>query len=53
MDLIRKELERYPKAKLIWVQEEHKNMGGWFYVKPRFDSVTLKMGTDRNVGLVA
>jgi len=38
------ELERFPKAELIWVQEEPKNMGAWGFVKSRIDNVmqTLK-----------
>ena len=23
----------------IWAQEEHQNMGGWFFVKPRFENL--------------
>ncbi|THD22927.1 2-oxoglutarate dehydrogenase mitochondrial [Fasciola hepatica] len=34
-DLVKAELERYPDATLQWVQEEHKNMGAWSYVRPR------------------
>ncbi|XP_052847447.1 2-oxoglutarate dehydrogenase complex component E1 [Drosophila gunungcola] len=41
-DLISQQLEMYPKAELMWAQEEHKNMGGWFYVQPRFDTALLK-----------
>jgi 2-oxoglutarate dehydrogenase E1 component len=38
-DLISPFVERYPNAKLIWVQEEPKNMGAWGYIKPRFDTL--------------
>uniref|UniRef100_A0A6P4E3N7 2-oxoglutarate dehydrogenase, mitochondrial n=1 Tax=Drosophila rhopaloa TaxID=1041015 RepID=A0A6P4E3N7_DRORH len=41
-DLISQQLELYPEADLLWAQEEHKNMGGWFYVQPRFDTALLK-----------
>ncbi|XP_043650817.1 2-oxoglutarate dehydrogenase, mitochondrial isoform X2 [Drosophila teissieri] len=41
-DLISQQLELYPKAELLWAQEEHKNNGGWFYVQPRFDTALLK-----------
>ena len=32
MQSLRKELARFPKAELAWVQEEPKNMGGWTFV---------------------
>lgn len=28
------ELKKYPNAKIIWCQEEHKNMGAWSYMQP-------------------
>lgn len=31
---VSKELQKYPKAKIIWCQEEHKNMGAWTFVQP-------------------
>ncbi|XP_017028858.1 2-oxoglutarate dehydrogenase complex component E1 [Drosophila kikkawai] len=41
-DLITEQLELYPKAELLWAQEEHKNSGAWFYVQPRFDTTLLQ-----------
>lgn len=38
-DQIKVECEKYPTAKLCWLQEEHKNAGAWSYVKPRFDTL--------------
>ena len=35
---------KYPDAKLAWCQEEHKNMGAWFYVEPRMRTVLRKIG---------
>ena len=32
------ELTKYPNAQVTWVQEEHKNMGAWSYVQPRFET---------------
>lgn len=33
------EARRYPGAQLVWAQEEHKNMGAWGFVQPRFNSL--------------
>lgn len=41
-DLITQQLELYPKAELLWAQEEHKNSGAWSYVQPRFDTALLQ-----------
>lgn len=38
-DLVQKELERFPEAKVAWAQEEHKNQGWWFYVQPRLRTI--------------
>ncbi|KJH49248.1 oxoglutarate dehydrogenase (succinyl-transferring), E1 component [Dictyocaulus viviparus] len=38
-DLIDAECQKYPGAELIWSQEEHKNMGAWGFVQPRFNSL--------------
>ena len=42
-------MAKYPKAKIAWVQEEHKNMGAWPYVKPRFETALKKEGSDRPI----
>jgi len=36
--MVRKEAGRYAGAALVWAQEEHKNMGAWTYVQPRFQT---------------
>lgn len=38
-DLVAEECAKYDKAELVWVQEEHKNMGAWKFVKPRVEEV--------------
>ncbi|MBM4113619.1 MAG: 2-oxoglutarate dehydrogenase E1 component, partial [Phycisphaerae bacterium] len=35
-DLVSAELDRFPKAELLWVQEEPRNMGAWTFVRNRF-----------------
>lgn len=32
---LRATLSRYPKAEVVWLQEESQNMGGWTFVEPR------------------
>uniref|UniRef100_A0A1I8A9N6 oxoglutarate dehydrogenase (succinyl-transferring) n=1 Tax=Steinernema glaseri TaxID=37863 RepID=A0A1I8A9N6_9BILA len=41
-DLIQQECSRYPSAELVWSQEEHKNMGAWGFIQPRFNSLLSK-----------
>ena len=38
-DKVREEIERFPNASHMWVQEEPKNMGAWSFVQPRMDTV--------------
>jgi len=39
------ELGRYPKAaQIVWCQEEPKNMGAWFFVAPRIETVLEAVG---------
>ena len=33
------ELGRFPQAKMVWCQEEPKNMGGWSFVEPNIEWV--------------
>ncbi|XP_077311009.1 2-oxoglutarate dehydrogenase-like, mitochondrial isoform X2 [Lithobates pipiens] len=35
-DLVKEEVEKYGNAEMVWCQEEHKNMGYYDYIKPRF-----------------
>ena len=39
-DEIRDELDRYPNADLVWLQEEPENMGACVYVMPRIRDLT-------------
>lgn len=39
-DELNAELDKYKKAtEFIWSQEEHRNMGAWAFVKPRFENL--------------
>jgi len=33
------ELAKYPNAEVIWCQEEHENMGAFYFVEPRIEKV--------------
>ncbi|XP_059058511.1 probable 2-oxoglutarate dehydrogenase E1 component DHKTD1 homolog, mitochondrial [Achroia grisella] len=40
LQALQKELEKYPNArKFIWSQEEHRNMGAWSFIRPRFENL--------------
>uniref|UniRef100_A0A2K5DWT8 oxoglutarate dehydrogenase (succinyl-transferring) n=1 Tax=Aotus nancymaae TaxID=37293 RepID=A0A2K5DWT8_AOTNA len=36
---LEQEAEKYPRAELAWCQEEHKNMGYYDYISPRFMTI--------------
>ncbi|MDX2028616.1 MAG: 2-oxoglutarate dehydrogenase E1 component [Alphaproteobacteria bacterium] len=42
--LLGEELGRYPKADIIWCQEEPQNMGGWTFVDRRIEGVLTDIG---------
>ena len=43
------ELGRFPKADIVWCQEEPKNMGAWTFVEPNIEWVLDHRGTTQNV----
>lgn len=47
-DLIRKELEKFPNAKICFAQEEHKNMGAYSFCKPRLATLLRSMNDQRS-----
>ncbi|XP_061795379.1 2-oxoglutarate dehydrogenase-like, mitochondrial isoform X1 [Nerophis lumbriciformis] len=50
-DLVRAQVEKHnSSAELVWCQEEHKNMGYYDYVRPRFLTVVANKRLVRYVG---
>ena len=47
-DAVVRELKNFSKAKIIWCQEEPKNMGAWTYINPLIEEVMLKVGSKQN-----
>ena len=48
-DLVTAELARFPRAEVVWVQEEPKNMGAWTYVQPRLGTASQNTRTARSL----
>ena len=40
-DHIKSVMKSYKGADFIWCQEEHQNLGPWFFIYPRFKQVTI------------
>lgn len=52
-DLVRDEIAKYGNAQLCWAQEEHKNMGCWSFVQPRFHTAQSAAVQERPIKSVS
>src|ERR1700749_3380650 len=48
--VLAQELNRFPKAELVWCQEEPKNQGAWSFVAPRLEALMGGKTRPRYVG---
>ncbi len=48
--MLTEELNRFPKADLVWCQEEPQNQGAWTFVAPRLEALTGGKKRPRYVG---
>ena len=46
-NVLAQELNRFPKAELVWCQEEPKNQGAWNFVAPRIEETHRQAGRHR------
>ncbi|HEX3756233.1 MAG TPA: 2-oxoglutarate dehydrogenase E1 component [Rhizomicrobium sp.] len=42
--VLAQELNRFPKAEIVWCQEEPQNQGAWIFVRPHIESTIAQLG---------
>ena len=45
---LKKELKKYPKAHIIWAQDEHQNMGAWSFAREHIDEILADISHTQN-----
>jgi 2-oxoglutarate dehydrogenase E1 component len=48
-NVLAQELNRFPKAELVWCQEEPQNQGAWNFVRSRIEDTVAKLGGNVSV----
>jgi 2-oxoglutarate dehydrogenase E1 component len=43
-NVLAQELNRFPKADIVWCQEEPQNQGAWTFVRPRIEATIAQLG---------
>jgi 2-oxoglutarate dehydrogenase E1 component len=43
-NVLAQELNRFPKAEIVWCQEEPKNQGAWGFIRPCIEGTIVKLG---------
>ena len=43
-NVLAQELNRFPKAEVVWCQEEPKNQGAWSFIRPCIEATIAKLG---------
>ncbi len=43
-NVLAQELNRFPKAEIVWCQEEPKNQGAWSFIRPCIEATVAKLG---------
>jgi 2-oxoglutarate dehydrogenase E1 component len=46
-EVLAQELRRFPKADIVWCQEEPKNQGAWHFIEQRIEDTLAALGGDR------
>ncbi len=47
-NVLAQELNRFPKADLVWCQEEPRNQGAWNFVRPCIEATIAKLGGSKS-----
>jgi 2-oxoglutarate dehydrogenase E1 component len=48
-NVLAQELNRFPRAELVWCQEEPQNQGAWNFIRHRIEDTVTKLGGKASV----